>query len=141
MRRGVAVAARDGHARLREPELGSDHVHDALVDAVEAVEGNAELAAVALERRHHFFGEHVQKRPALIECRHDVVDRRKRAVRVGHCAAAHPQHIEGLRAGDLVNQMQPDEELCLPCRQLAHRVPVPDLLKQCVSHSGKYSNG
>ena len=27
---GVAVAAHDRHARLREPELGTDHVHDAL---------------------------------------------------------------------------------------------------------------
>ena len=29
VRRGVAVAAHDGHARLREPELGADHVDDA----------------------------------------------------------------------------------------------------------------
>ena len=31
VRRGVAVAARDRHARLRETELGTDHVDDALV--------------------------------------------------------------------------------------------------------------
>ena len=141
VRRGVAVAARDGDAGLREPELGSNDVHDALVDAVEAIERNAELAAVALERRHHCFGKHVEKRAALIERGHDVVHRRKRAVRVGHRAAAHPQHIEGLRAGDFVNQMQPDEQLRLPRRQLAHRVPVPDLVKKCVSHRVKYSNG
>ena len=31
VRRRVAVAAGDRHARLRQPELGPDHVHDALV--------------------------------------------------------------------------------------------------------------
>ena len=47
--RRVAVAADDGHARLREPELRPHHVDDALGRAVAAVEGNAELAAVLLE--------------------------------------------------------------------------------------------
>ena len=47
VRRRVAVAAGDRHARLRQPELGPDHVHDALVLAARTA-GRPELNA---ERR------------------------------------------------------------------------------------------
>ena len=116
------------------PELGSDDMDDALVGAVDVVERDAELAAVLLERRHHFLGEHVEKRPALVERRHDVIDGRERAVRKRHLAAAHPQHVERLRARHFVDEVQADEQLRLPGRQRAHGVLVPDFLKKCLSH-------
>jgi len=50
VRRSVAVAARDRHARLSETQLRPDHVDDALVLAADVVEGNPVLGAVALER-------------------------------------------------------------------------------------------
>ena len=43
----VAVAADDGHARLRVAQFGADHVDDALVGVVDVVEADAELAAIA----------------------------------------------------------------------------------------------
>ena len=43
---GVRVAAHDRHARLGQPELRPDDVDDALVRVAEAVERDAELAAV-----------------------------------------------------------------------------------------------
>ena len=49
VRGGVAVAADDGHARLGEPEFRADDVDDALVRAVQAVQRDAELAAVVFE--------------------------------------------------------------------------------------------
>ena len=49
VRGGVAVAAGDRHAGLREPELGPDHVHDALLPARRVEEADAVLGAVALE--------------------------------------------------------------------------------------------
>ena len=101
---------------------------------VEVVERNAELAAVLLERRHHFLGQHVEKRPALVERRHDVIDRRERAVRETPPSAPHPQHVERLRARHLVDQVQADEELRLPGGQRADGVLVPDFLKKCLSH-------
>ena len=47
VRRGVAVAADDRHARLREAELGPDDVHDAALVGVEPVQLDAEVRAVA----------------------------------------------------------------------------------------------
>ena len=74
MRRRMTVSTGDRHAGLCQAELGTDHVHDALIGAGDVVEWDAELAAVLLERRHHFFGEHVRR---LIERWHDVIDGRE----------------------------------------------------------------
>ena len=51
VRRGVAVAARDRHPRLRQPQLRADDVDDALRAARQVEQPDAMLAAVALERR------------------------------------------------------------------------------------------
>ena len=81
MRGRVAVAARDCHPRLRQPELGTDDVDDPLRAARQIEQPDAGLAAVALERRQHVLGHDVEERPPLIEGRDDVVDRRERALR------------------------------------------------------------
>ena len=46
VRGGVAVAADDRHAGLREAQLGADDVDDALLRVVQVVQANAELPAV-----------------------------------------------------------------------------------------------
>ena len=43
VRGGVAVAADDGHARLRDAEFGADDVDDALLRVVQIVNANAEF--------------------------------------------------------------------------------------------------
>ena len=50
VRRGVAVAADDGHAGQGEALLGADHVDDALADVVHVEVGHAELGDVLLQR-------------------------------------------------------------------------------------------
>ena len=49
VRGGVAVAAHDRHARLGQPELGPDDVHDATMRRAHPVQRNAELPAIVLE--------------------------------------------------------------------------------------------
>ena len=46
-----------------------------------------------------------------------------------HPDSSRPQHIERLWGRDLVNQMQPNEELRLSGREYANRVKIPDLLE------------
>jgi serine/threonine protein kinase len=48
VRRGVAVAADHGHARLRGPQLRPDHMHDALMRALQPVQLDAVRAAIGL---------------------------------------------------------------------------------------------
>ena len=52
MGRGVRVAAHDGHARLRQAQLGADDMDDALVVGAAGVDRDAELGAVALQLGH-----------------------------------------------------------------------------------------
>ena len=46
---GMAVAADDRQAGLGEPQLGADHVHDALALGAQRVDRDPELGAVALQ--------------------------------------------------------------------------------------------
>ena len=104
-------------------------------DAARQIEQpHARLAAVALERRQHVLGHDVEERPPLIAGRDDVIDGGDRALGESHRPAPRPQHVERLRRRDLVDQMQPDEELRLPVRQPPDRMRVPDLLEQSRWH-------
>ena len=76
----VAVAARDGHARLGQPELRPDDVDDALVAAVGRRRADAELAAVALERRPSSLPPSRRRTAGAAIGRHDVVDGGERAL-------------------------------------------------------------
>ena len=81
MRRGVAVAAGDRHPRLRQAELGTDDVDDALRAAVDMsnsrTPASRQLRSSADE---HVLGHHVEERPPLIARRDDVIDGRDRAL-------------------------------------------------------------
>ena len=132
--RGVAVAARDRHPRLRQSQLGSDHVDDALIVVAGRPEMDAGVAAVALQRSHHFLGHDVEERTLLRAGRHDVIGGGERAIGKRHLPAVLSQHVERLRRRHLMDEVEPDEQLRLPARQHADRVCVPDLLKECGSH-------
>ena len=62
VRRRVAVAAHDGHARLREALLRADHVHDALARLAHRVADDPELVAVLRQHLHLLRGDRVRDR-------------------------------------------------------------------------------
>jgi hypothetical protein len=126
----VTVAAGDGHARLREAEFRADHVHDALAPADGVEEPDPRLGRVPLQGRHHVLGQRIRQRPFLGVGGNDVVDGGEGAPRVAHAQTSLAQHGECLGARDLVDQVQPDEELALSARQLAHRVQIPDFVEE-----------
>jgi len=71
--------------------------------------GTPKLAAIPLERRHHLLRHAVGEGTRLPVGRHDVIDRRERAVRKGDALAAEPEHVERLRARHFVHEVQADE--------------------------------
>src|SRR5262249_38008428 len=131
----VAVAAGDRHARLRQSELGTDDVDDALRSAREIEQPHARIAAVALERAEHVLRHRVEERPRLIFRRDDVIDGCDLAVRETNPPPARFQHVEGLRARDFVDEMKAAEPLGRPVGQLANGVGVPDFLEEGCGHS------
>ena len=129
---GVAVAADHGHARLRQAELRTDDVDDALVGVAHRVEADAELLAVAaqgldLDLRHGV-GDGTGRR------RDVVVLGRERQVRAPDGAARETEPVERLGTRHLVEEMEVDvEEIGLPLGA-TYDVCVPDLLGQCPCH-------
>ena len=136
--RGVAVAADHGQPGLGEPELRADDVDDALVDVAHGEQRDAELRAVAPERLHlglaHRVGDGSGRR------RDVVVLGRDGQVGPPNGATGQPEAVEGLRAGDLVEEVQVDVQQVGLAFGLAHHVRLPDLLGQRPRHCRTSTN-
>ena len=95
---------------LREPELGADHVDDALAAAAGRVERDAELLAVP-RAAPRAAARRADRRSARRRRVGDVVvHRRERQVGPPHAPAGEAQALERLRRGDLVDEVQVDVE-------------------------------
>ncbi len=110
MGRGMAVAAYDRRARKREALLRPDHVHDALPHIELVVVFDAELGGVLGERLDLDAAFLVCDALAAVGGRHVMVDDGEGLGRRAHLAARHAQALEGLRAGDLVDEVAVDIE-------------------------------
>src|SRR5205814_6482627 len=106
VRRGMRVAADDRHPRLREPELGADHVDDSLAAAAGREERDAELTAISRERGELLLGERVDRR--VVTRRNVVIHRGERQVGATDTTTGETQTLERLRGGDLVHEVEID---------------------------------
>src|SRR5260370_33607760 len=104
--RGMAVAADDGHARLSQAELGANDMNDALFGGAEVKKLQTELQAVVSHRLDLLRRVFIGNRAAAIGGRHVVVHGRESSRRVSDFAAGLAEPFEGLRRGDLVNQVE-----------------------------------
>ncbi len=137
----VAVAADDRRARQRQAQLGTDHVHNPLLPALDVVERDAKLTAVGPHRLDLLPRQRVAN-VELVVGRHVVIDRGEGQVRPPHPAARQPQPVKSLRARHFMNQVPVDvQERRLVGR--LHDVAIPDFLEQCLGHfqSASASNG
>ncbi len=75
MGRSMAVAANDGHPRLRVAQLGTDDMDNTLLRVVQVVVLDAKLLAIVAKRIDLFFRDQVENRQAAIGRRHIVVSR------------------------------------------------------------------
>src|ERR1700689_4392809 len=106
MSRGVAVAADYGHAGLRQPKLGADHVDDALPFARQAVAADTEIAAIGFELRDLGGGDLIENREAAGSGRRRVVRGGDGQIGSANFEASLTESGEGLRRGDFVDQVQ-----------------------------------
>ena len=112
VRGGVAVAADDGHARLRSAQFRADHVHDAAAVAAPAVQRDAELHAIGFQLLHlrGRLGIGVNMLAQVVggRSRRGMIKRRQHALRIADGQVACAQLIEGLRRSHFVDQVQVD---------------------------------
>jgi hypothetical protein len=134
VRRRVAVAAHDRHARLGVAELGTDHVDDAGVLGVGVVQRDSVLAAVLGQRAQLRACGVVEDGEALRQGGDRVIHRRDRPVGAADPQAARAEARERLRRGHLVNEVEIDVQHGRPSRLLGDDVRVPDLLEQRALH-------
>ena len=130
---GMGIPAHDGHARLGRAQLRSHHVDDAALVGIEAVQRNAELAAVVAHGVDLLARGRVLVRQGTVgvgrQRGRGVVERGKGALRAAHGKSARAQLVEGLRRGDFVHQMQVDVQHGRRVRGLgANAVRVPNLV-------------
>ena len=135
VRTRVAVAADDGLAGLRQPELGADHVDDAALSVPQAEQLHAEGGAVLFQLTHLARRGIDRDRCSAEDLRGlrggRVVHRRERALRPPHGEFPLTQHRERLRRCDLMHQVQVDVQYRGRGRALgAHLVPLPDLFEE-----------
>ncbi len=139
VRRGVAVAADDGHAGLGAALLGADHVDDAVADIAHGEELDpppGDVLAKRLQLQPGFLVLHRVDAERLAFGGDVVVGDGERPVRAAHLAARVAKPREGLRRGHLVDQVQVDVEDRL-LAVLADDVGVPDLVVQGLTgHAG-----
>src|ERR1700694_2813847 len=112
VRAGMAVAADDGHAGLRRPDLRTDDVHDAAPRVAHAEQLDAELGGVLLElthllRRRIYFDGYVAEH--LVGAgRRRMIHGCEGPVGTTHRQSCGLQYAERLRRSDLVNEVQID---------------------------------
>src|SRR2546430_371356 len=133
--RGVAVAARDRHAGLREAELGTDHVHNALLARRHVEERQAEVLHVADHVDRHLLGQRIGVGAGLVGRRDDVIERAEGALGHPDFQLRIPEHLKRLRCGHLVDEMQADQELGLSRRQGPDGMCVPHFVEQRACHT------
>ena len=131
---GVRVAAGDRRPGLGNPLLRPDDVNNPLFPRSEIEVGDTEFVGVLLKLLDHCVGQRIFEGFLSLVGGDDVVDSGEGAVRVFYLEAKIPEHTEGLRAGDLVDEVGSDEELGLAIGQCADAVRVPNFFEQAFSH-------
>ncbi len=136
---GVTVAADNGAAGTREAQLRADDVHDPAQLAVHVQQFDAGLGAIALQLLNLAGGRRGGHRNAT---KHLFGARRRGVIHGGQgpIPAAHgqllpAQHIECLRRGDFMDEVQVDEEHRRGVGGLRrHFMLFPNLLKHRLRH-------
>src|SRR5262249_24683879 len=126
MRGCMAVSAHHGHAGLRQAQLGSDHVHDALALSVDALVRDSEFAAVGFELLHLPGGDRVHDGERAVRSGNAVIGGGKREIRPAHLQTSLPQAFEVLRRSDFVDQVQVDIEERRGAGLLVDDVRIPE---------------
>ncbi len=119
--RRVGVPAGDGRSGLGNALLGADDVDDALFTGGQVEISDAEVITVFPDSIDHLRGQRIGGL-VLVNRRHDVVDRRERALGEFHLQPQVAEHAERLRGRDLMDEVGADEELRAPVGQRAHAV-------------------
>ncbi len=129
VRRRMTVAAHHGGSGLRQAELRSDHMHDALVEIAHAVQANSELLAISAQGVDLSLGHRICDRLVDVDRRNVVVLGGNRQVGTAQLASRQAKSVECLGARHFVNEVEIDvDEVGILPLPFHDNVVVPHLL-------------
>ena len=131
VRGGVAIAADDRVAGLRDAELRPDHVDDALIAALHVEKIDAVLLAIARERFELRDRVRIDERQRAIFRRDRMIHHREGQFGLAHFAAGSFQPGKRLRRSAFVDQMPVDVDQRGFARLFVDDVRVPDFFVKC----------
>src|SRR5262249_51380513 len=105
-RAGVAVAANNRLAGLRQAKFRTNHVHDALFGRIDVEQRDAEVLAVLLERGNLAGSDGIEDRRAARLGRNVVVNGGDGSLRLPDTTSGGTQSVKRLGRRDLVHQVQ-----------------------------------
>ena len=126
VRGGVAVAANNGLARLRNPQFRPDDVHDALILAVHIEQPHAGFPAIPFQRFKLQLGVLVHDRQQAILGGHGVVHHREGQVGPPHFAPLSLQSGERLRRRAFMDEVAIDVNERGLAGFFVNHVAIPD---------------
>ena len=80
-------------------------------------------------------GELIRERLCALIGWDDMINGGESALRIEDLQPKITQHSKSLRAGDFVNKVRADQQLCGSVGQFAHPMRLPYLIQQCRAHS------
>jgi hypothetical protein len=125
----VGVAADDGRAGERKSLFRADDVDDPLADVVHTEQCNTEVSAVVFKSLDLFGADGIGNTETAVCCRDIVVRDRERRGWAARTAPGQFQPFEGLRRGDLMDQLPIDVQQGGPVRFLPYEMCVPNLVE------------
>ena len=128
VRAGVRVATDHRHARQRGALLGPDDVHNALAAVVDVEVGQTILAGVVTQRLDLQTGHRIGNAVLAAGGGHIVVHHGQVGVQAPRRAVGLLQALEGLRAGDLMQQVAINVQQAAAIGFLTDDVGVPQLV-------------
>ena len=121
----MAVAADNGHPRLRVPQFGSDNVHNSLIGIVEVVVRMPNSWQLFRSVSICFFAIGSANRQTAVAGGHIVVGRGDCPLGSPHLTARQPQTLKRLSAGHFVDELQIDVQNRLSPGLLMRRCDCP----------------
>jgi hypothetical protein len=130
----MRVAADNGHTGFGETKLGSDNVDDALLGRLDIEEFDAEVGAIFSQRFDLLVGNLIDDVETVCDAAGGdvVIYRGDGSVGAAQLATSHAETVEGLRAGDLVDQMQIDVENARLACGFNDKMLLPYLFEECL---------
>ncbi len=114
----------------RKTLFRTDHMDDSLPDVAHVEQGNAEISAVVFQRLNLQGADLVCDAKPPVGRRYIVVRHRQGGAGTAGSATGELQSFEGLRGGDLVNQLPVDVEQCRPIRLGPNDMGFPNLVEE-----------